>query len=56
MENDAGANHQPETMRCGLNSISKEIHDLSADINSLKGQITEDVKNEINKLEQELYQ
>ncbi|KAK1904685.1 Formin-2 [Dissostichus eleginoides] len=56
----AEANSLTLTMRSGLEAISKEIRDLKTeikkDLTTLKEQVTEDVKSEINELKREMYQ
>ncbi len=59
-EDLANANPLTEVMRSGLDAISKEIHNLKAemkkDLTTLKEQVTKAVKSEINELKQEIYQ
>ncbi|KAF3854205.1 hypothetical protein F7725_022260 [Dissostichus mawsoni] len=56
----AEANSLALTMRSGLEAISKEIRNLKTemkkDLTTLKEQVTEDVKSEINDLKREMYQ
>ncbi|KAJ4946175.1 hypothetical protein JOQ06_023845 [Pogonophryne albipinna] len=56
----AEANSLTLTMRSGLEAISKEIRNLKTEIKkdstTLKEQVTDDVKSEINELKREMYQ